>query len=365
MQDFFDSISNILRYFIQCDPRMPFYWHRWKKPILSLFAIFLIIFLYLELHSKNSEHHSNLHPLDVRWKADDENTAIRAQLGYCKKKLLDVGGKVLDVNDQSMPIIYAITPTYARPQQKAELTRLCYTFLLVPNLHWILIEDSKVKTELVKNFLATECGVKYTHLNVATPPEEKLKAKDPNWLKPRGVHQRNEGLHWLRQHLRNQRSHSGGVLYFADDDNTYSIKLFEEMRHTKRVSVWPVGIVGGLMLEKPKVEWDDQKKLSIVTGWDVAWKPERPFAMDMAGFAVNVRLFLDRPKAKFAYHVRRGYQESEFLSHLNIELTDLEPKADKCTKVYVWHTRSEKPDLKMEKKRQSLLLPPSNMGIIV
>lgn len=79
MQDFFDSISNILRYFIQCDPRMPFYWHRWKKPILSLFAIFLIIFLYLELHSKNSEHHSNDHPLDVRWKADDEITAIR----YC------------------------------------------------------------------------------------------------------------------------------------------------------------------------------------------------------------------------------------------------------------------------------------------
>ena len=77
MQDFFDSISNILRYFIQCDPRMPFYWHRWKKPILSLFAIFLIIFLYLELHSKNSEHHSNEYPLDVRWKADDEVTAIR------------------------------------------------------------------------------------------------------------------------------------------------------------------------------------------------------------------------------------------------------------------------------------------------
>ena len=71
-----------------------------------------------------------------------------------------------------------------------------------------------MKTELVKNFLFTECGVKYTHLNVVTPPEEKLKAKDPNWLKPRGVHQRNEGLHWLRQHLRNQRSHSGSRLIY-------------------------------------------------------------------------------------------------------------------------------------------------------
>ena len=43
---------------------------------------------------------------------------------------------MLDVNDQSMPIIYTITPTYARPQQKAELTRLCNVFLLVPNLHF-------------------------------------------------------------------------------------------------------------------------------------------------------------------------------------------------------------------------------------
>ena len=155
---------------------------------------------------------------------------------------------MLDINDQSMPIIYAITPTYARPVQKAELTRLCHVFLLVPNVHWILVEDSKsklkfiyrknrlssiqlylhvyttnrecvnyiifaclVKTQLVTNFLENECGVKYTHLNVLTPSDEKLQATDPNWLKPRGVHQRNEGLHWLRQHLRNQRNHAGNL----------------------------------------------------------------------------------------------------------------------------------------------------------
>ena len=69
----------------------------------------------------------------------------RSQLGYCKSKHPDLHGKVLDVNDNSMPIIYAITPTYARPVQKAELTRLCNVFLLVPNIHWILVEDSKSK----------------------------------------------------------------------------------------------------------------------------------------------------------------------------------------------------------------------------
>ena len=44
------------------------------------------------------------------------------------------------------------------------------------------------------------------------------------------------------------------MVYFADDDNTYSTELFEEMRTTKKVSVWPVGLVGGLMVERPKVD---------------------------------------------------------------------------------------------------------------
>ena len=44
------------------------------------------------------------------------------------------------------------------------------------------------------------------------------------------------------------------MVYFADDDNTYSTELFEEMRTTRKVSVWPVGLVGGLMVERPKVD---------------------------------------------------------------------------------------------------------------
>ena len=68
------------------------------------------------------------------------------------------------------------------------------------------------KTNLVKNLMAEECGVKYTHLNAETPANKKMTDKDPNWLKPRGVPQRNEGLHWLRQHLREQRNHPGNPL---------------------------------------------------------------------------------------------------------------------------------------------------------
>ena len=34
---------------------------------------------------------------------------------------------------------------------------------------------------------------------------------------------------------------------------SYHVQLFEEMRYTKGVSVWPVGLAGGLMVEKPKL----------------------------------------------------------------------------------------------------------------
>ena len=69
-----------------------------------------------------------------------------------------------------LPTIYLITPTHARTEQKADLVRLSHTLLHIHNIHWIVIEDSDIKTPLVTNFLNT-CGLNYTHLNVKTPPE--------------------------------------------------------------------------------------------------------------------------------------------------------------------------------------------------
>lgn len=39
-------------------------------------------------------------------------------------------------------MIYFVTPTYTRPVQIAELTRLGQTLKGVSALHWILVEDS-------------------------------------------------------------------------------------------------------------------------------------------------------------------------------------------------------------------------------
>ena len=71
----------------------------------------------------------------------------------------------------------------------------------------------------------------------------------------RGVYQRNEAIKWLRE----ERGGEAGVVYFADDDNTYSSELFEAIRFTKIVSVLPVGLVGGVMVERPRISEDGQK----------------------------------------------------------------------------------------------------------
>ncbi|XP_075555980.1 galactosylgalactosylxylosylprotein 3-beta-glucuronosyltransferase I-like [Dermacentor variabilis] len=233
-------------------------------------------------------------------------------------------------------VIYAITPTYTRPVQEAELTRLSYTFRLVPYLHWIVVEDSTVRTALVSDLLA-RCGVAFTHLYAATPAERKLKPEDPSWLLPKGVLQRNEGLRWLRTNA--EHLDPNGIVYFADDDNTYDLRLFDEMRKTVKVSVWPVGLVGGLMVERPIV------RDSHVVGWNAVWKPYRRYPLDMAGFAVSLRLLLDNPDAQFRLRLPRGQQESFLLKQLLSGPEELEPRAGNCTQVLVWHTRTEKPKL--------------------
>lgn len=100
------------------------------------------------------------------------------------------------------------------------------------------------------------------------------------------------------------------------------------MRGINKVGVWPVGLVGGLMVEKPLIN----STTGRVVGWNSHWRPERAFPIDMAGFAVNLQHLLAHPVAEFSFNVERGFQESNLLSRL-ITVDELEPKADNCTKV--------------------------------
>ncbi|XP_076096403.1 galactosylgalactosylxylosylprotein 3-beta-glucuronosyltransferase 3-like [Mytilus galloprovincialis] len=314
---------------------------RMRKLFFFYIAISTVAFIWFysscgfpECKEKEIEH------LIKKYKArnkelDKKISDLSQQLQGCQKNVMSSGRTEFSHS----PMIYMVTPTHTHSEQKANLVRLSHTLLHVKNIHWIVVEDSVSKTVLVSKFLQNS-GVKNTHLAALTPHEIKMKYNDPTWLKPKGVLQRNAALQWIRENVKPNRD--GGVVYFADDDNTYSLEIFQEMRNTKKVTVWPVGLVGGLRYEKPVVK--DGK----VTGWFTYWKPNRPFPMDMAGFAVNVNLFFKFPDARFSNEVPRGFLESTILEQLNVKMEDLEPRAVNCSKVLVWHTRTEKTKLKNE-----------------
>lgn len=54
--------------------------------------------------------------------------------------------------------------------------------------------------------------------------------------------------------------------------------------------------------------------------------------MDMAGFAVSLKLVLDNPDSCFDGDAPMGFLESSFLQGL-VTMDELEPKADNCSKV--------------------------------
>ena len=55
-----------------------------------------------------------------------------------------------------------------------------------------------------------------------------------------------------------------------------------QMRWTKKVSVWPVGLSGGLKFEGPLCE------NGRVVDWHTMWEPSRKFPIDMAGTYVCI-----------------------------------------------------------------------------
>jgi galactosylgalactosylxylosylprotein 3-beta-glucuronosyltransferase 3 len=226
----------------------------------------------------------------------------------------------------------------------------------VPNLFWVIVEDSETTSDLVRNLMNT-AGLSHRSvlLHAKTPTDFKLKDKDPHWSKPRGVEQRNLALDWIRKRIKREPGH--GIVYFMDDDNSYSVELFEEMLKINRgaVGVWGVGLVGAMNVEKPIVE--NEK----VVGFNSMWRPERPFPLDMAGFAISCDLLEQNPEAKFSFTVQKGYQESEILRHVTTR-DKLQPLA--INKILVWHTRTEASKMDNELKLKKQGKPPSDLNMI-
>ncbi|XP_069947487.1 galactosylgalactosylxylosylprotein 3-beta-glucuronosyltransferase S isoform X4 [Cherax quadricarinatus] len=229
--------------------------------------------------------------------------------------------------NESSPIIYVVTPTYKRPEMVAELTRLGQTLSMVQNIHWIVAEDSATCSRPITGLLQ-RLGLPYTHL--ATPMPDVYRKER---YVPRGVSNRRAALQWVRDYGKNT-----GVLFFLDDDNAIDIRLFEEMRSTETVSMWPVGLIGEYTVSSPVV------KNGKVVGFYDGWPAGRKFQVDMAGFAVGVGYMKKQKKVTMPYIA--GHEEDGFLKSLNININEIEVKANGCTDILVWHTRTAKNPLR-------------------
>ena len=71
-----------------------------------------------------------------------------------------------------------------------------------------------------------------------------------------------------------------------------------------------------------------------------SWPAKRIFAVDMAGFAVNLNYLDKYPNATMPF--KAGYEEDAFLKSIGLKIDDIEPKGKNCTETYVWHTQTSK-----------------------
>ncbi|XP_038982404.1 probable beta-1,4-xylosyltransferase IRX9H [Phoenix dactylifera] len=228
-------------------------------------------------------------------------------------------------------LLIVVTPTYDRALQACYLSRLGQTLRLVPPpLLWIVVEMNAPSMETAR--LLRRTGVMYRHL---------VCKKNSTHIKDRGVHQRNTALEHIERHRLD------GIVYFADDDNIYSLELFERMREIRRFGTWPVAMLAQsknkAILEGPVCNG------SQVIGWQTNEKSKKlqRFHVVMSGFAFNSTILWD-PKR---WHrltsnairqldtVKEGFQETTFIEQIVEDESQMEGLPYNCARIMNWHLR--------------------------
>lgn len=132
---------------------------------------------------------------------------------------VQLGERKLEKSDEFVyrKQLIVVTPTYSRAIQAYYLTRLGNLLRLVPPpLIWIVVEMNVASLETAE--ILRNTGVMYRHL---------VCMKNSTNVKDRGVHQRNTALEHIERHKLD------GIVYFADDDNVYSLELFNNIREIR------------------------------------------------------------------------------------------------------------------------------------
>lgn len=229
--------------------------------------------------------------------------------------------------------LIVITPTYNRALQAYFLNRLSHVLRLVPPpLLWIVVEMNTASYETAD--ILRKTGVMYRHL---------VCAENSTDVKDRGVYQRNTAL----EHI--QRHRLDGVVYFADDDNVYSLDLFHSLRDISRFGTWPVAMLAQsknkAILEGPVCNG------SQVIGWHTNDKSKklRRFHVDMSGFAFNSTILWDPKRWRRLTSVpirqldtvKEGFQETTFIEQVVEDESQMEGTPPGCSRIMNWHLHLE------------------------
>ncbi|TMW96859.1 hypothetical protein EJD97_006671 [Solanum chilense] len=233
----------------------------------------------------------------------------------------------------SRKLLIVVTPTYNRALQAYYLLRLSEVLKLVKSpLLWVVVEMNVASAETAD--ILRKTGVMYRHL---------VCSKNMTDIKDRGVHQRNVALEHIEHHRLN------GIVYFADDDNIYSLELFESIRSINRFGTWPVAMLAQskskAILEGPVCNG------SQVIGWHTNEKSKqlRRFHVDMSGFAFNSTILWDpkkwhRPTSdpiRQLDNVKEGFQETTFIEQIVEDESQMEAVPPGCSRVLNWHLHLE------------------------
>ncbi|KAL1540253.1 Pglcat2p [Salvia divinorum] len=347
----------------------------WRKPFLRCFMCFFLGFLlgmtpfnsdFNELRGdfRKSDYSLEMKPevvsvqrsagdlASVEKPKEDDLLIGAVELGVVERADKTDMKKVLDFVPGKQLIV--VTPTYSRAIQAYYLNRLGQVLRLVKQpVLWIVVElneASKETAETLRNM-----GIMYRHLVCV-----KNNTTD---VKDRGVHQRNTALEHIERHKLD------GMVYFADDDNIYSLELFESMREISRFGTWPVGLLAQsknkAILEGPVCNG------SKLIGWHTNEKSKRlrRFHVDMSGFAFNSSILWDpkgwhRPTSDPIRHldsVKEGFQETTFIEQIVEDESQMEGIPLGCNRIMNWHLHLEARGLAYPKG----WMLPKNLDVVI
>uniref|UniRef100_J3N1L1 Glycosyltransferases n=2 Tax=Oryza brachyantha TaxID=4533 RepID=J3N1L1_ORYBR len=178
------------------------------------------------------------------------------------------------------------------------------------------------------------------------PPPRRRGRRQERPIVDRRARQRNTAL----DHIEHHRLH--GIVYFADEDNVYSLDLFHHLGDIRSFGTWPVATLAPgkskTILKGPVCDGNR------VVGWHTrdGNKKRGRFHVDMSGFAFNSSMLWDaKNRGHQAWNYIRqldtaneGFQETTFIEQLVEDETHMEGVPPGCSKIMNFHLHLEDKD---------------------